>query len=69
MWRPAVNEQGGRGKNHEIGVSEFSSVRNARRFGGCMGDLLLMEAWARAASALVKCANSFIFDTVTRDLY
>ena len=25
VWRPAVNEQGGRGKNHEIGVSEFSS--------------------------------------------
>ena len=24
-WRPAANEQGGRGKNHEIGVSEFSS--------------------------------------------
>ena len=25
VWRPVVNEQGGRRKNHEIGVSEFSS--------------------------------------------
>ena len=25
VWRRTVNEQGGRRKNHEIGVSEFSS--------------------------------------------
>ena len=25
VWRPAVNEQGGRRKSHGIGVSEFSS--------------------------------------------
>ena len=25
VWRPAVNVQGVRRKNHEIGVSEFSS--------------------------------------------
>ena len=53
----------------KLNESEFSSVRNARRFGGCMNDLLLIEAWARAASAPVKCANSLIVDTVTRDLY
>ena len=42
-------------------MSEFSSLRNTRWLGGCICDFLWMEASARAASAPVKCANSFIF--------
>lgn len=50
-------------------MSEFNPVHDAERLGGCIRDLLWMEAWARAASAPVKCANSLVFDTVTCDWY
>ena len=48
---------------------DLNPAHDAGRFGGCICDLLWMEACARAASAPVKCANSLVFDMATHGLY